>query len=77
MITPYERVGGGTPRFCHFYEMDTDEPEVAFKAMTPLVERRLGAPGTDAFDTWARHPALRIDYVSSFALAGETGAGRA
>ena len=27
MITPYENVTGGDPRFMHFYEMDTDDPE--------------------------------------------------
>jgi hypothetical protein len=71
MITPYERVGGGEPRFLHFYEMDTDDPETAFKAMTPLVAQRLGPAGTPAFDAWAFHPTLRIDYVSSFALVSE------
>jgi hypothetical protein len=71
MITPYELVGGGAPRFLHFYEMDTDDPEAAFKAMTPLVVKRLGPRGTPDFDDWAFHPALRIDYVSSFALVGE------
>jgi hypothetical protein len=71
MITPYERVGGGEPRFLHFYEMDTDDPEAAFKAMTPLVAQRLGPTGSPDFDAWAFHPALRIDYVSSFALERE------
>jgi hypothetical protein len=70
MITPYERAGGGTPRFLHFYEMDTDDPEAAFKAMTPLVEKRLGPAGTPDFDHWARHPSLWIEYVNSFKLVG-------
>ena len=42
MITPYENATGGDPRFMHFYEMDTDDPERAFKAMTPLVMERIG-----------------------------------
>jgi hypothetical protein len=67
MITPYENATGGDPRFLHFYEMDTDEPEQAFQAMTPLVASRIGAPDTDAFKAWARHPALRIMYVNTFA----------
>jgi hypothetical protein len=71
MITPYERVGGSEPRFLHFYEMDTDDPETAFKAMTPLVAQRIGPAGSPEFDAWAFHPALRIDYVSSFALERE------
>jgi hypothetical protein len=70
MITPFERVGGDTPRFMHFYEMDTDDPEAAFKAMPGLVQERLGAPGTAAFDEWAWHPALWIDYVNSFRRLG-------
>jgi hypothetical protein len=65
MITPYEIVGEG-PRYLHLYEMDTDDPEAAFQAMTPLVRERLDP---DAFEAWAWHPELRIDYVSSFRRA--------
>lgn len=71
MITPYEHVDGGDPRFCHFYEMDTDDPEASFKAMTPLVTQLLGDPGTPAWDHWAMHPALRIMYVNTFVRLGE------
>jgi len=71
MITPYERAGGGDPRFLHFYEMDTEDPETSFKAMTPLVEARIGGPGTDAFREWARHEQLRIMYVNTFRRLGE------
>ncbi|MGH9026460.1 MAG: hypothetical protein ACRDWD_10170 [Acidimicrobiia bacterium] len=70
MITPYENVSGGDPRFMHFYEMDTDDPETAFKAMTPLVEERIGRAGTPEFKAWAFHPALRIMYVNSFRRLG-------
>jgi hypothetical protein len=70
MITPYERVNGGDPRFMHFYEMDTDDPETAFKSMTPLVEERIGRAGTPEFKAWAFHPALRIMYVNSFRRLG-------
>ena len=71
MITPYENVTGGDPRFMHFYEMDTDEPEVSFKTMTPLVEQRIGARGTDEFKRWGWCDALRIMYVNTFRLVGE------
>ena len=37
-----ERRPAAIPRFMHFYEMDTDDPETAFKAMTPLVMQRIG-----------------------------------
>ncbi|HEV7524622.1 MAG TPA: hypothetical protein VGP92_06630 [Acidimicrobiia bacterium] len=70
MITPYENVTGGDPRYMHFYEMDTDDPETAFKAMTPLVMQRIGAEQTDAFKHWARGPSLRIMYVNSFVRVG-------
>ena len=53
MITPYENATGGDPRFMHFYEMDTDEPERAFKSMTPLVMERIGGGDTEAFKRWA------------------------
>ncbi|MBK5288752.1 MAG: hypothetical protein JJE46_09820, partial [Acidimicrobiia bacterium] len=69
MITAYEHATGSNPRFMHFYEMDTDDPERAFKAMTPLVTELLGAD-TDAWHQWARHPALRIMYVNSFRRLG-------
>ena len=72
MITPYENVTGGDPRFMHFYEMDTDDPEAAFKAMTPRVIERLGGGfGTPVFDEWAFHEALHIMYVNSFRRLGE------
>ena len=74
MITPYENVTGDEPRFMHFYEMDTDDPERAFKAMTPLVMQRIGDQQTDAFKRWARHPALRIMYVNSFLRVGASDA---
>jgi hypothetical protein len=70
MITPYEHAAGGDPRFMHFYEMDTDDPEASFQAMTPLVAKLLGAPGTPAFDHWAGHDELRIMYVNSFRRLG-------
>jgi len=70
MITPYENVTGGDPRFMHFYEMDTDEPERAFKSMTPLVMQRIGDETTDAFKRWAFTPSLRIMYVNSFLRVG-------
>jgi hypothetical protein len=71
MITPYENVSGGDPRFMHFYEMETSDAERVFKSMTPLVMERIGGVETDAFKEWATCPALRIMYVNSFARIGE------
>jgi hypothetical protein len=71
MVTPYENATADGPRFLHLYEMDTPDAEAAFASMTPLVTERLnGGPGTEPFDSWARHPQLRIDYVNTFRLAG-------
>jgi hypothetical protein len=74
MITPYENVTGGDPRFLHLYEMDTDDPEPAFRAMTPLVSDRIGEPGSAAWDAWANTPELRIMYVNTFRRLGERSA---
>jgi hypothetical protein len=74
MITPYENATGGDPRFLHFYEMDSDDPETTFKTMTPLVSDRIGPPGTPAWDAWANTPELRIMYVNTFRRLGERSA---
>ena len=76
MITPYENVRGDgvaddEPRYMHFYEMDSEDPEAEFKSMTPLVEQRIGKMGTDEFKEWGWHDALRIMYVNSFKRVGE------
>lgn len=71
MITPYENATGGNPRFLHFYELDTDDPERAFKAMTPKVTELIGAPGTSDWNAWAMTPELEIWYVNTFRLLGE------
>ena len=68
MITPYEDVGGGEPRYLHLYELDTDDPEPAFQAMTPATKARRDRGGwnTHPFDEWAWHEDLVIEYVSTF-----------
>jgi hypothetical protein len=70
MITPYENLTRGDPRFLHFYEFDDPDVEVTFKRMRPLVEARIGPWGSPECQAWAVHPALRIMYVNSFALVG-------
>ena len=72
MITPYENATGGDPRYMHFYEFDDPEAEITFKRMRPLVEARIGAWETPECQEWAMHPALRIMYVNSFSLVGES-----
>jgi hypothetical protein len=70
MITPYENVADGDPRFMHFYEMDTEDPEASFMAMTPLVTKRIGATDTPQWQEWAGSPDLRIMYVNTFRRLG-------
>lgn len=71
MITPYVNlVAGAHPRFMHFYEMDCDNAEFAFKSMTPLVTARFGGRH-EYWKHWAFGPGLRIMYVNSFARLGE------
>jgi hypothetical protein len=70
MITPYENVTGGSPRFLHLYEMDTPDAEEAFQRMTPTTRaRQLGDRAR--WKEWAGHEQLVIDYVNTFARIGE------
>ncbi len=77
MITPYENVSDVGPRYMHFYELDTDDPEPAFRAMTAYTRARagVGGPGeggwnSHPFTEWMVHPALVIDYVNTFRRLG-------
>jgi hypothetical protein len=70
MITPYENRASGPPRYLHLYELDTDDPEPAFQQMTPSTLARVGAYGTHSLKEWRVHPALVIDYVSTFRRLG-------
>lgn len=74
MITPYENASGGEPCWLHFYELDTEEAEPAFRGMTPATRERIGRYGTHPFEEWMRHPALVIDYVNTFRRVGERAA---
>jgi hypothetical protein len=70
MITPYENVTRGEPRYLHLYELDTDDAEPAFAQMTPTTKERIGAWNTHGWEEWAWHPALVIEYVNTFRLIG-------
>ena len=71
MITPYVNARAESPKFMHFYELDTDDPETAFRQMTPATRAHQGAYGTHEDEEWFMHPALVIDYVNTFRLLGE------
>ena len=74
LITPYENVVRASPRFLHFYEMDTEQAEDAFQRMTPATLARLTEKAERR--AWLGHPELVIDYVSTFRFAGERRAQR-
>ncbi len=57
-ITPWENERADGPRYCHLYEMVTDDPQATFEQMTPLVEARLSP---DDFAAWSWHRQLVID----------------
>ena len=72
MITPYENVATGEPRFMHLYEMDTPEAEETFRRMTPVTqERRIGERGSPLWNEWFGHDQLVINYVNTFRRIGE------
>jgi hypothetical protein len=72
MITPYENVTGGSPRFMHFYEMDTPDAEEAFRRMTLTTQdRQIGPQGSPLWKLWFGHEQLVIDYVNTFSRLGE------
>jgi hypothetical protein len=71
MITPYENVAGGSPRFMHLYEMDTSFAEEAFQRMTPTTRERQIGWNRPLWKEWSGHEQLAIDYVNTFARAGE------
>jgi hypothetical protein len=70
MITPYENRAPGSPRYMHLYELDTDDPEPAFREMAPTTVARAGAYGTHPVRDWRGHEALVIDYVNTFRRMG-------
>jgi len=70
MITPYKNRAEGAPHYMHFYELDTDDPEPAFQAMTPGTLERVSAYGSHPARDWMGHEALVIDYVNTFRRLG-------
>jgi hypothetical protein len=72
-ITPYENVDDGVdPRFMHFYEMDSNDPEDTFQTMAETLRVRLGGYQTPEFKQWANAKAAgaEIIYVNTFRLLG-------
>lgn len=66
MITTYENVADGAPRFMHLYEMDSPDAEDTFQRMTPITEQRqVGEKGSPLWKLWAMHQQLEMNYVNT------------
>jgi len=73
-ITPYDNAEGGDPRYMHFYELDTDDPEGAYQEMARRMARYFGGSRTEDFRVWAdfEPPGGRLVYCNTFRLLGDT-----
>jgi hypothetical protein len=72
MITPYENVKGGEPRFMHFYETATRYAESALQSEIHAVPAWYGGVDTEAYRHWQVHDQLVVDYINTFERAGES-----
>jgi hypothetical protein len=72
LVTPYENAAPGDPRYMHFYELDTDDPEAAYMAMARHMARYFEGSRTDAFRTWADVETAggQVVYCNTFRLVG-------
>jgi hypothetical protein len=74
MITPYENVARGEPRFMHFYETKTRYAESALQSEVHAVPAWYGGVDTAAYRNWQVHEQLVVDYLNTFERVGEAGA---
>jgi hypothetical protein len=72
MITPYENVKGGEPRFMHFYETANRYAESALQAEVHAVPAWYGGVDTEAYRHWQVHDQLVVDYINTFERTGES-----
>ena len=75
MITPYENVAGGEPRFMHLYETATREAESALQSEVHAVPAWYGGVDTEAYRHWQVHEQLVVDYMNTFEHVGDAEAG--
>ncbi|HVC69511.1 MAG TPA: hypothetical protein VNC61_04525 [Acidimicrobiales bacterium] len=73
-ITAYQNADDTDPRFMHFYEMDSDDPEATFQTMAENLRLLLGGYRTPEFQKWADWSAAgaEIIYVNTFRLLGSS-----
>jgi hypothetical protein len=72
MITPYENLAAGSPRFMHFYETLSSDAEAALLAEVSEVPKWYGGVDTEAYRRWQVHDQLVVDYVNTFERVGES-----
>jgi len=72
-ISVFENARDTDPRYMHFYEFSSDDPEATFKTMTPHVAPRLGGMDSEAYGDWAdwRAHGGRLFYCNTFASLGQ------
>lgn len=72
-ISVYENVEAGDPRYLHFYEFDSEDPEATFATMNDFVGPRLGGMKSQAYTEWAdwRRAGGRLFYCNTFRLLGQ------
>jgi hypothetical protein len=73
VITPYENVVDGDPRYMHFYELDAEDPEAAYLQMAHHMARYFAGSRTDAFRVWADWQAAggQVIYCNTFGLISQ------
>jgi hypothetical protein len=71
-ITPYENTADDDPRFMHFYELDTEDPEAAYMGMARHMAKYFEGSRTEAFARWADWKAAggEVVYCNTFRLLG-------
>jgi hypothetical protein len=71
-ITPYENTVATDPRFMHFYELDTDDPEAAYMGMARHMAKYFGGSRTKEFQVWADLEAAsgQVIYCNTFRILG-------
>ena len=73
-ISVFENETAPDPRYMHFYEFDSADPEATYQTMVDFVSPRLGGIGSEQFASWAdwRSAGGRLWYCNTFSLAGDT-----
>lgn len=67
LVTPYVNVEIAEPLFLHLYEFPDADAEAVFQRTRPSLAQRFDSqPGEDAFERWATHPLLELDYLGNF-----------